>query len=170
MQNDWLWDRNINLKQARRILANPQDGKFAELAALLLSRQNSAREVFSGYLTKGDFTINWNRIKKEMRKNSWNDPRIEYWQAIYEKLRPRFALPKNAQAEGKVISDFCHDFGEKIEAARKNKSLTQGEIAKMLGISQQIISRIESGKQNITLMTLFSLCKALGIKEIKLTV
>ena len=72
-------------------------------------------EVFKEYINREDFFICWNRIKKQMRKNSWNDPRIEYWQAIYDTLRKipeiaelkqiKFKEPKLLQLDGEVIGE-----------------------------------------------------------------
>jgi len=79
MNKDWLWDRNISPKQAQKILGNPEHPKFIALAALLLSRKNIPREVFRDHLKPRDFCCYWNEIKKRMRKDAWQSPRIGFW-------------------------------------------------------------------------------------------
>ncbi|MDD5465953.1 MAG: helix-turn-helix transcriptional regulator [Candidatus Omnitrophica bacterium] len=52
---------------------------------------------------------------------------------------------------------------QKIAELREEKHLNQAELAKMLGVSQQFISQIETGQErNLTLYTLLRLASALG--------
>lgn len=54
---------------------------------------------------------------------------------------------------------------QKIAELRDKSKLNQKELAKRLGVSQQVISRIETGKNdNLTIDTLISLTRALGHK------
>lgn len=161
MQQNWLWDRRLSLDKAKEILKDSGHKRFVDLSALLLSRNNSAREVFKEYISKKCFALNWNKIKRQMRKNNWNEPRIEYWQAVYENLKEKIKLPKKTQEEDAPVA-ICKDVGSEIESTRKKTGLTQRQLAKKLKISQQIISRIESGRQNITLVTLYEIAAALG--------
>src|SRR3990167_2409894 len=87
MKKDWLWDKNVSENELKEIFADRNNSRFISLAALLLSRKNSAEEVFKEYIKREDFFIRWHSIKRRMRKNSWNNPRIEYWQAIYDTLK-----------------------------------------------------------------------------------
>jgi DNA-binding XRE family transcriptional regulator len=158
IQRDWLWDRNISIKKAQKILANPEDEHFLSLASVLLSRKNIPKEVFKQYIKPLDFLSNWQRIKRQMRKDSWNNPRIEFWQAIYEKMKEKYrAKGISISRESKFIKpkdEFCKLIAEKIKALRKQKGLTQEDLAKKLNIAQQVISRIERGRENISLLTL----------------
>lgn len=163
MKRDWLWDRDLDEKEIEKIFSDKDNPKFISLAAVLLSRKNSAQEVFKDYLRREDFYIFWSKIKKQMRKNSWNDPRIEYWQAIYDTLKkvPDLADLKQVEFE-KPLFALCKEIGLKIKKMREKSGLTQKKLADKLGISQQIISRIEKGKQNISLETLNNICGSLG--------
>lgn len=157
MKQDWLWDKNIPEKQAIKILHNSLHPQFISLASLLLSRKNTPREIFQIYLKPEEFCRQWAVIKQRMKKDSWNSPRIEFWQAIYEKLLEKYRVkrmdifPKNKL---KIVNEFCLEVGEKIKTLRKQKKLTQKMLAKKLNISQQMISRIESGRENVSLLTL----------------
>lgn len=52
--------------------------------------------------------------------------------------------------------------GEDIRAARKNKGLTQSELAEQAGVSQPLIARIESNNVDPTIDTLYSVVSALN--------
>lgn len=53
--------------------------------------------------------------------------------------------------------------GEKIRELRKEKKMTQAELAEDCGLDKQSIFRIEKGEFNITLSTLFRLADGLGV-------
>lgn len=59
--------------------------------------------------------------------------------------------------------------GEFIRNLREKRSLTQGELAKMLGTSQSAIARIESGGQNLTAGELLRISDALDHKIVSLS-
>lgn len=168
-KKDWLWDRKISLDKAKKILRDPNHANFLSLSSLLLSRKNSPEEVFKAYLKPKIFLLSWKRIKRQMRRDYWNNPRIEYWQAIYEKLREKYdekgILPVKRTATGPG-QKFTQLIAGKIRAFRKQKKLTQCELAKKLKISQQMISRIEQGKENISILTLKKIVDSLDAKLI----
>ena len=167
LKNDWLWDRKITINKARLILKDPANSHFLSISATLLARKNTPNEVFKYYLKPLDFLKNWRAIKRQMRKDNWNDPRIEFWQAIYEALREKFRkrgvdLKEETPSIIREENDFCKTIAEKIKIARKQKGLSQRELAKRLEVSQQMVSRIEKGRENIYLLTINNITEALG--------
>jgi len=166
VKQDWLWDRKITPKGARSVLKDPTNKHFLSLSSLLLSRKNSPEEVFRYYLKPVDFLQNWHPIKRQMRKDAWNDPRIEFWQAIYEKLKEKYKKKRIFIDKNNVVrrphNEFCKLVAGKIKLIRKQKGLTQRQLAKRLKVSQQVISRIESGGGNISLLTLKNIVDTLG--------
>lgn len=167
-RQDWLWDRKITVNRTKSILSNANNKHFLSLSTLLLSRKNTPKEVFHDYLRPVIFLQNWSRIKRQMRKDAWNNPRIEFWQAIYEKLKEKYEkkgvfLNKNTTAL-RPQDEFCKLVADKIRIIRKQKGLTQHALAKKLKVSQQIISRVESGRENISLLTLKNIINSLGAK------
>lgn len=50
-----------------------------------------------------------------------------------------------------------------LEKARKDKGIEQNVFCRQVGMSQPMLSRIETGKTQITVDQMFILCKALGI-------
>lgn len=166
MKRDWLWDRKISNNKARVVLNNPGDKHFLSLSSLLLSRKNVPKEVFREYLKPLIFLQNWFRIKRQMRKDAWNNPRIEFWQAIYDALKEKYEKKGITIVKEKPLAvkqnDFCASIAEKVRVMRKQKGLTQKALAKRLRVSQQMVSRIESGRENISLLTLKNIVDNLG--------
>ncbi|OGX36854.1 MAG: hypothetical protein A3G91_02085 [Omnitrophica WOR_2 bacterium RIFCSPLOWO2_12_FULL_50_9] len=65
----------------------------------------------------------------------------------------------------KIISpgdELCRHVGEQIKNLRKQSGLTQAGLAQKLGVSQQVISRVESGRDNVSLLTVKQIVEALG--------
>lgn len=60
-----------------------------------------------------------------------------------------------------------HDILDELVKLRKEKGLTQKELAEMTGNKQQVISRIETHENSPTLKTLCSLVKVLDV-DVKL--
>ena len=53
-------------------------------------------------------------------------------------------------------------FGRNLRRARLEASLTQGDLARRTGLRQKDISMIESGSQNVKLLTAVALASAVG--------
>ncbi len=88
---------------------------------------------------------NWKDFKKELLK----DPKVR---KEYERLQPEYA----------VISAMIE--------ARIKKGITQEELAKKLGTKQSVISRLESGRANPSILFLKKLASALNLSfQIKFT-
>ena len=170
MSRDWLWDRKVTDRKAKRILKDSQNKNFVLFASLLLMRKNNPKEIFSEYVNPFIFCKNWPSIKKSMRKDKWNSKRVIFWQAIYEKLIERYRKEgiRIREKQKTPIITICKKVGEQIREVRKAKGLSQKALAKKIGVSQQLISRIEKGRENISLATLDNVLKALG-KSIDIT-
>lgn len=167
MTINWLWDMKISAAGAKAILKKPQEKKFIPLAAKLLSRQNNPKEVFKEYLDPVAFCQNWTNIKRRMRLDKWNEPRIIFWQAIYEKLLDRYR--KKGMVFKREISPppqnpLLIEIGNKIKDIRLKQGLSQKSVSEKLGVSQQIISRVEKGKGNVSVSTLVNISRALAVK------
>jgi len=53
--------------------------------------------------------------------------------------------------------------GLNLKRIRTKKAISQGDIARALGVSRGFISTIENGKTNPTLATIAKLAKAIGV-------
>lgn len=58
-------------------------------------------------------------------------------------------------------------FGLNLKIERTKKGITQEELAEMIDVHEKYISKIETGKQNVTIKTLNKLSCALGIDMYK---
>ena len=56
--------------------------------------------------------------------------------------------------------------GEAVKIARNAKGLTQGQLAELCGIDQSMISRIESGNENLSEKKIKLVCGILQLGEI----
>ena len=165
MKKDWLWDRRIGFSEAKKILSRPEDDRFILIASLLLARKVNPREVFKDYLDPVLFCKEWQRIKKKMKQDRWGGQRLIFWQAIYEKLLARYRKKGTQLIRGRDAAPrdpVCEALGREMQRVRKEEGLSQEQLAQKAGVSHQLISRIEKGKENISLITLKKISKALG--------
>ena len=80
--------------------------------------------------------------------------------------------PKNyllGQRNGLFRKENAMEFNEKLQKKKKKKGLTQEELAEKIGTKKTYISRIENGKSDIQLSTLFRIFEGLG-RRISLTI
>ncbi len=54
-------------------------------------------------------------------------------------------------------------FGKKLREVRLKKNLSQGDIARILGVHRSYISGLERGRRNPSLLTIQKVAKALGV-------
>lgn len=55
-------------------------------------------------------------------------------------------------------------FGFNLKVARMKKNLTQADLAEKLDVHEKYISRIETGKQNVTIKTIYKIARVLEIE------
>ena len=53
-------------------------------------------------------------------------------------------------------------FGKNVKIERIKKDLTQEQLAEIMGVSQNFVSNIENGKQNMSLAKVLELSKHIG--------
>ena len=58
---------------------------------------------------------------------------------------------------------FLRDLGERVKRARQDRGLSQSDLAEILGISDAYVSKIELGKNAMTVTVLAKLSGALGV-------
>ena|ERR1700731_814010 len=54
-------------------------------------------------------------------------------------------------------------FGQRLARARKSRSLTQRQLADLVGVSRVTVANIEGAKQNVQLAQVYSMARALNI-------
>ena len=58
--------------------------------------------------------------------------------------------------------------GRNFARLRREKGLTQEQVAELSGLSQQYLSDLERGRRNPTIITLYELALALGVSHVAL--
>lgn len=162
----WQWDVRRSDEEVRRILKNPQDANFLYYSSLLLARSNSPKEVFGSYLKIEDFCREWPGIKRRMRKDQWNAGRIQFWEEIYRHLKEKLKVKGVALRKPKSCPPSSDSLrvriGRRIHEARRFKKITQRDLARGAGLTQQFVSQIEKGAVNVSLDTVERIQKFLG--------
>lgn len=162
----YFWELNEKaLKETERIIKNPKHHKFFVRMVTLLSRCDQPKVLFSVISKKGFIDV-WPRLRSYWIKMERQSDFRDWWETIYEGLLPAYKL-KQKRLQGKSPVLFLK-IGRLIKEARIQKRLSQKELALMVNMKQPDISKIEEGKKNATLETLFRLCNVLGIKRIDL--
>ena len=75
------------------------------------------------------------------------------------KGRPRGKPPKSDEP---VSDDLPTLFGKNLREARIKAGLTQAQVAERTGLTQQYVSLVEAGHQNITLGTMTALARVVA--------
>lgn len=155
MKINWLWDSSINEQEAKKILRNAEHPKFEIYAEKFLSRNSNPAKVFD-VIDEKTFCKKWPHIKKRMRKDRWLKDKILFWQTIYERVYAQLKAQgiKLREYEKIKISPARAKLAQQIKDVRIKLGYTQREIARKLGVIQQYISKIETGRENISLDTL----------------
>ncbi len=139
MKINWLWDARLSKARIKRILKNENDPRFYIYAEKLFSRVNNPKIVF-GYVPKEVFYNKWPVIKQRIEKDKWAKQKVDFWQTKYEEMT---SIP----AERMSIA-------QQIKNIRIKLGYTQIEMAKKLGVIQQFVSKLEAGRENVTVDTL----------------
>ena len=67
-----------------------------------------------------------------------------------------------------AMNDISKQFGQRARAIRLKQGLSQGDVAKILGVHRSYISGLERGMRNPSLLTVQKVAKALGVTAEKL--
>jgi len=165
MHANWLWDSRISQKEVKRILRDTENPRFVIYAEKMLSRVSNPATVFS-LIGKVDFCKKWPAIKKRMVKNKWAHSKAIFWQTAYDRLLERFQQEgvKIRKIQARAVPLPRAQLARQIRDIRKKLGYTQTDFAKKLGVIQQYISKIETGRENVSIDTLKRIAKALGRK------
>ncbi len=72
-------------------------------------------------------------------------------------------LIKSMQVDKTLMKNEVIQFGKKLRESRLKKKLSQGDVARILGVHRSYISGLERGRRNPSLLTVHKVAKALGI-------
>jgi UDP-N-acetylglucosamine 1-carboxyvinyltransferase len=139
MKVNWLWDARLSKARVKRILNNENDPRFYIYAEKLFSRVNNPKIAF-GYVPKNVFYHQWPAIRQRIEKDQWAKQKADFWQRKYEEIR---SIPAQRV-----------DIAQQIKNIRVKLGYTQMEVAQKLGVIQQFVSKLEAGRENVTIDTL----------------
>jgi DNA-binding XRE family transcriptional regulator len=71
-------------------------------------------------------------------------------------LKPPVSWPRAAPIDLQIM------FGESLKAARMRMGISQYELSRETGLTQQYLSLVETGRKNLTLRTMMALARAVG--------
>jgi ribosome-binding protein aMBF1 (putative translation factor) len=75
------------------------------------------------------------------------------------------AIPtQSAASDNDTPGELQILFGANLKAARVKANLSQYELAAQTSLTQQYLSRIEKGRKNVTIRTMSTLSKVLGLE------
>lgn len=163
MRTNWLWDSRLEERQAARILKNENHPKFDIYAEKLFSRVGDPKVAFS-IINKLTFCKKWPSIKKRMRKDRWANSRAVFWQTIYECVREKLKEQgiKIREPYEARLPEQRKKLAHQIRSTRLKLGYTQEEMARRLGVIQQYVSKVESGRENLSVDTLTRIADVLG--------
>ena len=67
-----------------------------------------------------------------------------------------------------MATNITEKFGKRVRKIRTGKKMSQGDLAKVLGVHRNYISGIERGIENMSLRKISQLANALGVEPYKL--
>jgi DNA-binding XRE family transcriptional regulator len=164
VKHNWLWDVKADEKKVVKILKNEHDPRFIMYASMLFSRNNDEAYVFR-IIDKKLFCQYWPLIRKKIDQTGWFSPfKSDYWQPVYKKVL------NELRAHGINIHEFPAGTIDKqrfylareIRRLREKEGYTQQEAAKFLGVKQQFVSKLETGRINPSLETIGKIANLFG--------
>jgi DNA-binding XRE family transcriptional regulator len=156
MKINWLWDARLSEARVKKILEDENNPRFYIYAEKLFSRVSDARTAFS-YIPKEAFYRHWPVIKRRIDKDAWGGGKAGVWQKMYDQTAAQLNV------SGSVLSERM-GLAQQIKGVRLQLGYTQSEMAKKLGVIQQFISKLETGRENLTVDSLKNIADVLGKK------
>jgi transcriptional regulator with XRE-family HTH domain len=151
-RKNWYWDLGLPFEKIRDILTDEQNPRFPRVAARLLARVDEPEQVFS-LITPLAFCRRFIAIQQEVNKDEWTKEKGAFWRATYERYLREFQHSgvRLRQRQPRERDSVTEELTTKLRESREALHLSQGEVADMLGCSQQFVSGIEQGREKVTI-------------------
>jgi DNA-binding XRE family transcriptional regulator len=162
----YFWSYNPKaIRETKKILKNSYHPRFIQCVYSILSMTQNTKEVFS-IITRDAFKEKWPELRRYWMVQKQAMDYKAWWETIYEQIVSHKKTIK--KLNGKP-SELFRKIGSLIRNKRIEKNLSQKDLALRIGLRQPDISAIEAGKINVTIETLTTISKVLGIKEIPMS-
>jgi len=151
-RENWYWDLGMPFEKILEILTDEQNPKFPRIAARLLARVDDPEQVFS-LIKPLAFCRRFYAIQQEVNKDEWTKEKGAFWRVTYERYSREFQRSgiRLRQRQPREPDPFIDELAGKLRECREALNFSQGQVAEMLGCSQQFISGIEQGREKITI-------------------
>ncbi|KKQ53157.1 MAG: helix-turn-helix protein [Candidatus Woesebacteria bacterium GW2011_GWB1_39_10b] len=80
-----------------------------------------------------------------------------------------FKTPQDERANKKLREEFTSKLRERLKEVRKEKKMTQQELAEKAGLHLTYVGHLELGKYHPTVFVMWKIAKALGVSVNELT-
>ena len=163
IRKNWYWDLNLPESKIKKILAREDDPRFVKIAGTLLSRVEDPAQVFN-LMSPAAFCRRWHALEREIQSDEWNKAKAAFWKATYLRLSKELRDKGEKIRKPEVIERDAFDRAliEKVKQCRRTAVMSQKELAQFMGYSQQFISGIETGRENIGVEFLKKLARVTG--------
>lgn len=163
MKTNWLWDSRLSERAVKKILGDDRNPKFDIYAEKLLARIAEPGVVFR-LIDEVVFCKRWPELKRRMKRDRWLKERVVFWQTMYERIRERLRERGVKLREPGIVRVPLERrrLAQELRGARVKLGYTQRDVAERLGVIQQYVSRIESGRENVTVDTLRRIANVFG--------
>lgn len=81
----------------------------------------------------------------------------------------QFKTPKDENENRRLRREFTGLLSERLKEVRKNKKMTQQELAEKAGLHLTYVGHLELGKYHPTVFVMWKIAKALGVSMDELT-
>lgn len=170
---DWMPD-SLSEASVRSVLDDPGHEQFTVLAAKLLEATEDLDEV-TRWLDRSLLVRHFRRIRSSMGRTGTAGRRLRYWERRLSEGEPGDDRPRDldqrellTDARDEEVDDSgpssSVQVGETIRRLRERKGLTQAELGDRLGVSRQAISKVEQGRENVTVRRLERIMRALNYR------
>ncbi len=163
MKTNWLWDTRLSEKEVRGILKHEDNPRFNIYMEKLFARVSDPVVAFS-LVDKTTFCRKWPAIKKRLVKDRWVKNRVLFWQTIYERIHDDLRIhgTKIREPIETAIPPERIQVARQIRDIRMKLGYTQNDLARKVGVIQQYVSKIEAGRDNVSIDTLKKIAGGLG--------
>lgn len=172
---DWMPD-SLSPRTVREVLDDPGHEQFPVLAARLLESTEDLDEV-TRYLDRDILARHFRRIRISMGRTGEARVRRHYWE---RRLDEGIVDSGEVSREGEQTSllsgatdrssesesgpSSAVQVGRTIRRLRERQGLTQAELGERLNVTRQAISKVEQGRENVTVERLQRIMRALNYR------
>lgn len=150
-----IWNRpGLDEQKLKQVLSDPESAMFEEYAAELLESTMDADTV-KKYLSLEDLAKHYKDIKKKFSRSQSGNTSLnrQHWDKTVKIIKDELGIEGDEDdgSEDETVSSMAQNIGRRLRNIRKEKGLSQEEMAEKIGCTRQTISSFERGQREISL-------------------